>query len=100
MKTYLSELAESQLLDLLDYLIYKWGVKVRDNFLTKLDLKIKQISKHPYSCPESKEFGNLFKCVVTKQTTFFYRVDKEQEEIEIITVFDTRRDPENRNLVE
>ena len=71
-----------------------------DNFLTKLDLKIKQISKHPYSCPESKEFGNLFKCVVTKQTTFFYRVNEEREEIEIITVFDTRRDPKNSNLEE
>lgn len=100
MKTYLSELAESQLLDLLDYLIYKWGVKVRDNFLTKLNLKIKQISQHPFSCPESKEFGNLFKCVVTKQTTFYYRVNTEREEIEIITVFDTRRDPKNRNIEE
>ncbi|NLP59458.1 type II toxin-antitoxin system RelE/ParE family toxin, partial [Lutibacter sp. B1] len=35
----------------------------------------------------------LFKCVVTKQTTFYYRIKFEREEIEIITVFDTRQDP-------
>ena len=33
-------------------------------------------------------------CVVSKQTTFFYRVNNIRNEIEIITVFDTRQAPE------
>jgi hypothetical protein len=33
-------------------------------------------------------------CVVSKQTTFFYRVNYIRNEIEIITVFDTRQDPD------
>jgi len=32
--------------------------------------------------------------VVTKQTTFFYRVNFAKEEIEIITLFDTRQNPD------
>ena len=94
MKVFLSELAESKLLKLSEYLIEKWSLKTRDEFISKLSEKIKQISIQPDSCPQSSEFGNLYKCVVTKQTTFYYRVLKEQEEIEIITIFDTRQDPD------
>ena len=42
----------------------------------------------------STEFKGLFKCIVTKQTTFYYRVLSDKNEIEIITLFDTRQDPE------
>jgi hypothetical protein len=31
--------------------------------------------------------------VVTKQTTFYYRVLKNKKELEIITIFDTRQNP-------
>jgi len=48
----------------------------------------------PDSCPKSSEFDNLYKCVVTKQTTFYYRILEEKNEIEIITVFDTRQNPD------
>ncbi len=41
------------------------------------------------------EFGGIYKCVVTKQTTFFYRINFIKEEIEIITLFDTRQDPDS-----
>ena len=93
MNVYLSELAESKLLKLSDYLLNKWSVKVRDNFIKKLTNKINQISLHPESCPQSIEFKGLFKCVVTKQTTFYYRISSNFKEIEIITIFDTRQNP-------
>lgn len=35
---------------------------------------------------------DIYKCVVTKQTTFYYRILNQSEEIEIITIFDTRQD--------
>jgi hypothetical protein len=64
------------------------------DFLAKLTNKIKQILTQPESCPKSNEFGGIYKCVVTKQTTFFYRINFQREEIEIITLLDTRKDPE------
>jgi len=93
MKVFLSELAELKLLKLNKHLLENWSKKVRDNFIDKLSDRIKQISKQPKSCPESSEFIGLYKCVVTKQSTFYYRILETKNEIEIITLFDTRQNP-------
>ena len=97
MKVFLSELAEFKLLRLSEYLIEKWNLKTRDRFIKKLTEKINQISSQPDSCPKSKEFDGLYKCVVTKQTTLYYRILPQSDEIEIITLFDTRQNPEKLN---
>jgi plasmid stabilization system protein ParE len=94
MEVFISELAEYKLKNLTEYLLEQWSFKVKKDFLAKLTKKIQQIQSQPESCPKSNEFGGIYKCVVTKQTTFFYRVNFEREEIEIITLFDTRQDPE------
>ena len=95
MKVYFSELAEKKLIDLCAYLLENWSLKVKNEFLTKLNDKIDQIISHPNSCPNSEEIKGLYKCVVTKQTTFYYRVNLKNEEIEIISFFDTRANPDN-----
>lgn len=79
MKVFLSELAESKLLELSEYLLENWNLKTRDKFISKLTEKIKQITLQPSSCPTSSEFDNLYKCVVTKQTTFYYRVNLDKK---------------------
>jgi|SRR5690606_3839184 len=93
MKVFLSELAESKLLKLSEYLIENWDLQARDKFISKFTEKIKQISLQPDSCPKSSEFKNLYRCVLTKQTTFYYRITIDKKEIEIITIFDTRQHP-------
>ena len=97
MKVFLSELAESKLLKLSEYLLQEWNLKTRDKFISKLNDKIKQISQLPDSCQKSSEFKNLYKCVVTKQTTIFYRIIAERKEVEIITIFDTLQHPDKLN---
>ncbi|WP_339844320.1 type II toxin-antitoxin system RelE/ParE family toxin [uncultured Dokdonia sp.] len=94
MKVFLSELAERKLLILSEYLLENWNSKTRDQFIEKLTKKIKQISFQPESCPQSSELKGLYKCVVTKQTTFYYRISTGLDEIEIITIFDTRQNPD------
>ena len=94
MKVFLSEVAEIKLLRLSEYLIENWDLKARDNFFQKLTDKINQISYQPDSCPKSYEYDRLYKCVVTKQTTFYYRILYQSDEIEIITIFDTRQNPD------
>ena len=91
MRVVLSPTAKGKLEELLSYLKQEWSEKVKQEFIEKLDTKISQVSQYPRSCPESKSLKNLYKCVVTKQTTFYYRISK--EEIEIITLFDTRQNP-------
>ncbi|MEP5338286.1 MAG: type II toxin-antitoxin system RelE/ParE family toxin [Algibacter sp.] len=94
MKVFLSELAESKLLKLSEYLLENWSLKIRNKFIEKVSEKIKQISSQPDSCPKSSEFIGLYKCVVTKQTTFYYRISNDLKEIEIITIFDTSQNPD------
>ncbi len=94
MKVFLSEFAETKLLRLNDYLLEKWDKKTRDIFFQKMNDKIEQISLQPESCPRSKALNGLYRCVVTKQTTFYYRILEHAKEVEIITVFDTRQDPD------
>jgi plasmid stabilization system protein ParE len=93
-KVFLSELAENKLLKLNDFLLENWNLKVRNDFIKKLTSKIEQISNQPESCPQSSVFQGLFRCVVTKQTSFYYRINFDKKEVEIITVFDTRQNPD------
>jgi plasmid stabilization system protein ParE len=73
----------------------KWSEKVKEEFIEKLDAKINQVSRYPQSCPESNKFKGLYKCVVTKQTSFFYRIN--DQVIEIAVLFDVRQDPKKLN---
>jgi plasmid stabilization system protein ParE len=86
-----SKSAKIKLESLLIYLEKEWSVKSKNDFIKKLDRSIDQISKLPVSCPESKKFPGLFKCVVTRQTTLFYRI--KDQTIEIIALFDNRQNP-------
>jgi len=94
MQVLYSKLARNKLLKLTNYLTENWSLQIKNNFVKKLRLKITQIKHNPYSCIESSKFKGLYKCVVTKQTTLYYRVLENQEEIEIITIFDTKQNPD------
>ena len=92
LKVYLSPLAEKKLSLLLEYIEHKWAKKERDEFLERILNSFKRVAIHPESSPKSQTFPNLFKCVVSKQTSFFYRFNS--DDLEIITVFDNRQDPD------
>jgi plasmid stabilization system protein ParE len=89
LRVFLSPLAERKLFVLLDYLTEEWGIVAKDKFLLKFKNAVNQVSIQPKSCPESNENG-IFRCVVTPQSSFYYRI--KNDEIEIITLFDNRQD--------
>ena len=91
MRVFLSKTAENKLADLLEYLLENWNQKVRNDFIDRLKGKIKQISLQPESCPTSREIKGLYKCVVSKQNTFYYRINRNDQTIEIITFIDSRK---------
>lgn len=70
----LSELAGKKLDILLDYLELEWSVTVSDDFMDIFNQKLDQIAIYPESCKRSKIFFYLHQCVVTKQTSFLYRI--------------------------
>ena len=93
MEIILSPEAENKLEEITEYLLSEWGNKVKKDFLSKLTSKIEQISLQPESCPKSKELGGVYKCVVTKHNTFYYRINSNKNILEVITIFDTRQNP-------
>lgn len=92
MKVYLSPLADFKLKKLLIYLEVEWGKSSKTNYLNKLQKKFDQISHHPKSNPLAEEFDEIRWCVVTPQSSFYYRILK--QEIEVITITDNRQNPE------
>ena len=90
-KVVISKTTEKKLDSLFNYLIEKWSIKVKNDFIEKLDYSIELIRNQPELFPESKEGKKIRKCVVTKQTTLFYRFTSKQ--INVVTIFDTRQSP-------
>lgn len=88
---YLSPVAARKLGEIIEYLENNWPDSVKTDFINKLDRSKKIISKYPESFPESKAMQGLFRCVITKHNTLFYRVRK--NDIEIAAIFDTRQHP-------
>lgn len=92
MQIYFSPLAEKKLKLILAYLEEEWSIEVKNDFIKILKIKFKQISQFPKSCINSQIKPEIFKCVLTTQTSFYYQIIN--EEIEIITFFDNRQDSE------
>jgi len=72
-----------------------WSKKVKKEFIKKLDRNLEIIKTYPEIFPESLAKPGLHQAVITKQTTVFYRFNP--SEIKIITVFDTRQNPDKLN---
>ena len=76
---------------LFSYLTENWSVTVKKEFIEKLDSSIFTIQNQPNIFPESKKGKGLKKCVITKQTTLYYRYNSKQ--INVVAIFDTRQNP-------
>ena len=89
--------AEERLEQIEAHILKIWGVKSRNDFKLKIFEKSTQIAISPESCPELEDYSKVFKALLTKQTTLFYTVDYYTQKLKIISVFDTRQDPDNLN---
>lgn len=77
----------------MDYLDDEWSNNVKKEFVLKFDKSLKQIQELPDSFPESEKIRGLRKCVVTKQTTVFYKFS--ETTIDVVTIFDNRQNPQS-----
>ena len=91
-RVILSKRASRKLKNLFTYLETKWSIKVKSEFAFKFDKGIRNIRKYPMSCKQSDKVKGLRMLVLTKQTSVFYRFD--DKAIYVVTIFDTRMDPE------
>jgi plasmid stabilization system protein ParE len=79
------------------YLSENWGTSVLENFIILYDSKIKIISEYPGRYPLLHQPSQLRKAVLTKHNIILYR--EKEEHIEIISIFDTRQNPDRINTL-
>ena len=90
MKITFTEQAAEQLAELAEYLELEWSLKVRDNFLLKVEQTVEVIAAFPFAYPSSESYPDFRRCVVTPQTSLYYQI--QPDEIEVVAVLDNRRD--------
>lgn len=90
---HFSRSSATKLDKLLIYLEKEWSIKVMENFISKLDKSLLLIQNHPDSFPASERINGLRKCVITKQTTIFYKYS--DLAINVVAFFDNRQDPDS-----
>ena len=95
-KVIFSPPALKRLFTLLEYLELNWSIKVRNEFEEKLNSCIKTLAQMPESAPKSEFRKNHHKCVVTKQTTIFYRFNSKK--IELIDYKREKHDNRNKKF--
>ena len=91
-KILLSKRASKRLEKLLEYLEQEWSIKVKRDFIKKLDKSLEQIQKFPESGQQTSFVKGLHILIITKQTSLFYRFDSKT--ITIVTLFDNRMNPD------
>jgi len=91
-----SERALGELTSILEYLESEWSFRISNEFTKILDEKINNIRSNPYLYPPFKNKIQLRRCVVTKQVSMFYSINN--SEIQIITLFDNRKNPKKLKL--
>ncbi len=79
------------------YLITSFGLKVLENFLALYEAKIAVIAEHPERYPIINNKLKLRKTVLTKHNIILYR--ELPDKVEIISIFDTRQDPDKIDLL-
>ena len=95
-KVTISERAENNLDEIIKYLDQEWGEKVKNNFLSKL-IKIQYlISTNPFLFIGYSKQKKIHRCLVTKHNFLYFKIIK--NEVEIITIHDTRKNPKKLKL--
>lgn len=86
-----SDEANNNLSRIIDYLETNWTDKELRKFFRKLEKTLQLISQYPQIFPVTHQHKNIHKCVLTKQTSIYYRF--QNDKIFLITLFDNRQNP-------
>ncbi len=96
-KIVFSSRSKLQLDSLLEYLEIRFSVSTQKKFVLKLDKVIIIIQKNPDTFSKSNSNKAVRKCVISKQTTLYYRFNN--QEIRLLSFFDTRQNPIKINKI-
>ena len=83
--------AKIELSQNLDYINERWTDRELKNFVSLLEKNISTIVLFPHIFPASSQNSNVRRCVVSKQTSLYYKV--EEDRIIILSLFSNKQNP-------
>jgi plasmid stabilization system protein ParE len=98
MANYLSwnERSISEYQNLYAYLLVQWGEGIANKVVEEVDLTLDNVRKNPEHYPVFIKRKKIRRCVVSRQTSIFFKINNEA--IEILRVFDNRQSPRKLKL--
>lgn len=96
-KVILTPIAVDDFDNVIDYLTHKWGLTVTNNFIERFEKIVMLLCESPEMFPFFDKSKHLQKCIVTKHNILYFM--ETNEEIKILTIFDTRQDPEKLSAI-
>ncbi len=94
MKISWTPTARQTYFNVLDYLEGAWTEREIQNFISQVDKLLIRIASNPEMFQESRKKKNIRKGFITKHNTVYYRVKPRKMEVELLTFWDNRQDPE------
>ena len=80
------------------YILERWGEKTAEEFLDKLTEAKELLASGSVSFRNSELGEGIRKYVFTKQTSLYYRVLKKDKVVEILSLYENRRDTSRLRL--
>lgn len=79
--------------NVLDYLAENWTKREVVNFINEVENLLNQITNNPEMFQASRKKKNVRKALITKHNTLYYRIKPRKKELELITFWDNRQNP-------
>ena len=83
--------------NIIDYLNYRWNTSDVNNFIDRFEKILILLSTDSAIFPFVDSRKRIQKCFLTKPNTLFFI--ETEEEVKILTIFDTRQDPEKLIII-
>jgi plasmid stabilization system protein ParE len=96
-EVFLTQLAVDNYENIIEYLIDKWGVTSANNFIDRFSEIRILLSESPELFSFEDKIKQVRKCVITKHNTLYFK--ETVDSIRILTIFDTRQNPDKLNSV-
>ena len=83
--------------NVVNYLTSEWGITVTNNFVDRFVKITTLLSQSPELFPFIDKTKRLQRCIVTKHNILYFT--ETENNIKILTIFDTRQDPDKLNRI-
>ncbi|MDR0874488.1 MAG: type II toxin-antitoxin system RelE/ParE family toxin [Prevotellaceae bacterium] len=90
--------AERNLSAIFDYLESRWSEREISNFAELLETYLHTISQNPATFPYYDRKKNIRRCVLSPQTTIYYKEITFENRVVIIALFNNRQNPKTLRI--